>query len=280
LREYAEIFFQLPARVEKPMELKIDDAKKQLTRKVPIGRRLPGYETQYDAGTILDSILLPRIPKDAVVYLGITMQDLYADDLNYVFGLGSERQRVGVYSFVRYFPEFWNQKRQPGAEKTALLRACKVLNHETGHMFGLSHCVFYNCSMNGSMSCRRRTRHRCISVRSASGNCSGTSDSMARSSLRNCRRFIARHELKEDGAFYRGAAGIMAQECEGGPGQARDGRIIIDNRRLAIDYLSFIQGNSEACGQSSIVTPLRKSVLALLLAVPIFFTLFIHWARC
>ena len=80
------------------------------------------------------------------------MEDLFSGDLHYVFGLGDVRHRVGVYSLCRYFPEFWTQKRLPDAEVTALRRACKVLNHETGHMFGLYHCVFYDCSMNGSMS--------------------------------------------------------------------------------------------------------------------------------
>jgi archaemetzincin len=29
-------------------------------------------------------------------------------------------------------------------------RSCKVLAHEIAHMFGLKHCVFFNCLMNGS----------------------------------------------------------------------------------------------------------------------------------
>ena len=29
---------------------------------------------------------------------------------------------------------------------------CKVMTHEVGHMFGLKHCVFYECAMNGSNS--------------------------------------------------------------------------------------------------------------------------------
>lgn len=31
-----------------------------------------------------------------------------------------------------------------------LRRSCKVLAHESAHMFGLKHCVFFNCLMNGS----------------------------------------------------------------------------------------------------------------------------------
>jgi bacterioferritin len=34
----------------------------------------------------------------------------------------------------------------------SLRRSCKVLAHEIGHMFGLSHCVFFHCLMNGSNS--------------------------------------------------------------------------------------------------------------------------------
>jgi archaemetzincin len=31
-----------------------------------------------------------------------------------------------------------------------LRRSCKVLAHEIAHMFGIAHCVFFNCLMNGS----------------------------------------------------------------------------------------------------------------------------------
>ncbi len=38
------------------------------------------------------------------------------------------------------------------AEKSTLLvRACKLMCHEISHMFGIRHCIFYNCLMNGSM---------------------------------------------------------------------------------------------------------------------------------
>ncbi|WP_262896503.1 hypothetical protein [Chryseobacterium sp. KMC2] len=39
------------------------------------------------AGYILDSILIKRKPKDAVVFMGITEKDLFPKvDCNYVFG--------------------------------------------------------------------------------------------------------------------------------------------------------------------------------------------------
>jgi archaemetzincin len=152
MREYCEIFFQLPARIEKPIELKTPDGVAPLDRQVPISNRHGTYDKQYNGDRIMADVLLPRLPDDAVIYLGITMADLYMGDTNYVFGVGSFDKRVGVYSLCRYFPEFWGLKRSEGDDVLGLRRACKVLNHESGHMFGLSHCVFYRCSMNGSNS--------------------------------------------------------------------------------------------------------------------------------
>ena len=83
----------------------------------------------------------------------MTMTDLWADNLSYVFGLASVERRVGVYSLCRYYPEFWGgQQSRPQDKVQTLRRTCLVLNHEAGHMFGIWHCVLYKCSMNGSNS--------------------------------------------------------------------------------------------------------------------------------
>jgi len=29
-------------------------------------------------------------------------------------------------------------------------RACKTMSHEISHMFGIRHCIYYECLMNGS----------------------------------------------------------------------------------------------------------------------------------
>lgn len=74
------------------------------------------------------------------------MEDLYpGPDWNFVFGEASPPDRVGVYSFARYLPG------EAGVAAASLLRrSCKVLAHETAHLLGIAHCVFYSCLMNGS----------------------------------------------------------------------------------------------------------------------------------
>jgi archaemetzincin len=101
-------------------------------------------------GDIL-SLLRTRFPDDAFALLGITMTDLYPDPKwNFVFGEASLQDGVGVYSFARYDPRFYGDA--PGADfgNLILRRSSKVLAHETGHMFGMEHCIWYRCVMNGS----------------------------------------------------------------------------------------------------------------------------------
>jgi archaemetzincin len=79
------------------------------------------------------------------------MTDLYPDpNWNFVFGEASPRERVGVYSFARYDPRFYGQAPTEDTRKLMLRRSCKVLAHETCHMFGVDHCVWFHCLMNGS----------------------------------------------------------------------------------------------------------------------------------
>ncbi|MDQ7778152.1 MAG: archaemetzincin [Planctomycetota bacterium] len=110
-------------------------------------------QTQYRTGYLLTRFLRPRVPRDAICLLGITMADLYPDDgWNYVFGEASLRDRVGVFSFVRFFPEFYGQEPSEENLQVALMRCLKTMAHETGHMFSLPHCVKYKCLMNGANS--------------------------------------------------------------------------------------------------------------------------------
>ncbi len=93
------------------------------------------------------ALLAQRRPTGACCVVGITMDDLYPDPAwNFVFGEASPGERVGVYSFARYLPG----EAGAAAGSLVLRRSCKVLAHETAHMLGIAHCVFYSCLMNGS----------------------------------------------------------------------------------------------------------------------------------
>jgi hypothetical protein len=127
LKEYAQAYFQIPTRIAKSMELP-DPSKSTLARMIPLDQRHNQYDHQYEAIAIVNKLLLPKLPQDAVVYLGITMEDLYAGDLNYVFGFGSFENRTGVYSLARYYPEFWNEEPTEQAKLLTLRRSMKVLN--------------------------------------------------------------------------------------------------------------------------------------------------------
>lgn len=106
-------------------------------------------------GDVLDW-LEGEITSDLVCVLAITTEDLYPDDAwNFVFGMASLDQGVGVFSFARMDPSFPQPPPDPStrtpAERLFVLRRClKVVTHEVGHMFGLQHCILRSCLMNGS----------------------------------------------------------------------------------------------------------------------------------
>ena len=96
------------------------------------------------------ALLRRRLHADGYALLGITMEDLYPDpSWNFVFGQASLRERVGVYSFARYDPRFYNEGVKDSGH-LLLRRSCKVLAHEMTHMFGVQHCIYFHCLMNGS----------------------------------------------------------------------------------------------------------------------------------
>ena len=102
------------------------------------------------AGDVL-ILLHNELPADAFCMLAITMEDLYPDpSWNFVFGQASLRERVGVFSFVRYDPSFYGERVADRDQKVLLRRSLKVLVHETAHMFSLTHCIYFRCVLNGS----------------------------------------------------------------------------------------------------------------------------------
>ncbi|MBA3457740.1 MAG: hypothetical protein H0T42_31955 [Deltaproteobacteria bacterium] len=95
--------------------------------------------------------LTRRLPEDAFGLMAVTMEDLYPQESwNFVFGMASLRERVGVQSFARQDPAFFGDPRGDGWQRLMLRRATWTLVHEISHMFGLSHCVHWECVVAGS----------------------------------------------------------------------------------------------------------------------------------
>jgi archaemetzincin len=142
LLAYAEAYFCLGVEALPP--LAVGDRGFTTRRNPYTGNR------QVLTGDVLD-FLRVRLPGDAFCAVAISMQDLYPDpSWNFCFGQASLWDRVGVYSFVRYDPAFYGQERPEDYQAIVLRRSCKVLAHETAHLFGLQHCTFFQCMMNGS----------------------------------------------------------------------------------------------------------------------------------
>ena len=141
LQAFAEAFFGMRVRVLPVMELPAN----KITNRVNPETGKPQVLT-----ADLLRLLAQHLPGDAYCLLGLTLRDLYPDPTwNFVFGEASLKERVGVYSFVRYDPRFYGSGAPQRAE-LMLRRSCKVLAHETGHMFGIEHCIYFRCVMNGS----------------------------------------------------------------------------------------------------------------------------------
>lgn len=151
---FAGVWFDLSTRLELPAAL--PEKGWHRLRQFPWQEKpVRQYQTRY----FLDKFLPKRFPQDGVCYLAITTVDLYPDeDWNFVFGQASLSERIGVFSMARYFPWFWNEKESEQSRTLAMKRSCKVLVHEVGHIFGLQHCIYYRCAMNGSNSLEESDR--------------------------------------------------------------------------------------------------------------------------
>jgi archaemetzincin len=148
LNEYLEIYFQLKT---KTLEAVSNDI-------VPASARRMLYEDheQFLAGYLLDSVLKKEKPLNRIALMGVTEVDLFPKpEWNYVFGLASYRDKVGVSSIYRF------QDGELTSENfnRCLSRLLKISSHEIGHMFGLHHCINADCVMNGTNSMEETDRH-------------------------------------------------------------------------------------------------------------------------
>lgn len=122
-------------------------------RQLPIDAYAPSRH-QYHARAMLE-VLSRDLPDDALGMIAMTEADLYIPSLNYVFGLGSRKLGVAVFSVGRYGDDV----RLHGDPESVLRRSMTVAAHEIGHVVAMRHCTAYHCIMNGTSSLREADEH-------------------------------------------------------------------------------------------------------------------------
>jgi archaemetzincin len=134
---YLEAFYGLPVKELAGQDLK-QPVKADDLRVNPYS-----HATQIRTGYVMDSLMVPQLPKDAAAMIALTNEDLFPDpSMNYVFGQASFEKRVGVWSLSRL--------EKNTSYDTFLRRTLKIAAHETGHMFSMHHCTKYECVMSGT----------------------------------------------------------------------------------------------------------------------------------
>ncbi|MDI6816701.1 MAG: archaemetzincin family Zn-dependent metalloprotease [Actinomycetota bacterium] len=108
---------------------------------------------QYDASRLLKLIETHR-HGDPLKSLGVTREDLFAKDLNFVFGQARLGGCCAVISLARLGAEHDGQDKR----RIMLERVEKEAVHELGHTFGLKHCRNPHCVMYYSNEIRDTDR--------------------------------------------------------------------------------------------------------------------------
>jgi len=147
--DYMGRYFNVKTKVRKTLPLSVIPPRARRTH--------PTWGDKQILSTyVLDKVLRPRLPADAVAYIAFTASDLWpGEGWNFVYGQASLRQRVGVWSIYRNGDPDKNKK----AFLLCLRRTLKTATHETGHMFSMQHCIAWECNMCGSNNRAESDRH-------------------------------------------------------------------------------------------------------------------------
>jgi archaemetzincin len=113
-----------------------------------------GKRNQYSSIDILQG-LHKSTPKDVFRVLAITDKDLFIPVLSFVYGHAQFEGKVGIVSIARLRQSYYGFPEDP---QLLTERTVKEVIHETGHMFGLTHCNDMSCPMTLSTNIRMLDR--------------------------------------------------------------------------------------------------------------------------
>lgn len=162
-------------------------------------RESRGYGEQFRSGYIIDKILKPKLPDDAIALVALCANDLYPEESwNFVFGEASLREHVGVWSIVR----FGDPSKSEMLFQQCLQLTTKLASHEIGHMFTIDHCTAHECGMCGSNSLEESNRHPLTFCNECVAKvCYATkADPVTR--YAKLMEFCRKHNLKAEADFY------------------------------------------------------------------------------
>jgi archaemetzincin len=202
--EFEGLFFQLPVRVREDLPLSVIPEE---ARRIHPQWNTPQIRSTY----ILSDVLKPRLPADAVASIAFTASDLWpGEDWNFVFGQASLADRVGVWSIHR----FGDPDRGNEPFRLTLRRTLRTAVHETGHMFSMAHCIYYQCVMNGSNHLDEADQQPLWLCPVCLAKLCHATGANPRQRFRDLIAFAKRQGLDEEAAFWQRSLDLLPAEAK------------------------------------------------------------------
>jgi archaemetzincin len=199
--QYLKIFFQVPVKIRKRMSLAEVPERARRTK--------TSYGEQILTTYVLDEILLPDRPENALAYIAFTASDLFpAPDWNYVFGQASLENCTGVWSIARFGDPAANKE----AYQLCLRRMMHTASHEVGHILGIRHCIAFECNMNGANNLAENDRKPMIMCPVCLRKICWNLQVDPPVYLSQLESFCRKHEFKDEADWYKSAIEALAKK--------------------------------------------------------------------